>query len=229
MAADVNTGIAWVLEHAHLYGGDAGDVTLVGQSAGGHLAALCLLSQCAQAARAGGQGPPAAAPAAAPRWDPARIKAFVGVSGAYDLVALEDHFHGRGLYRTLYRSIMHDRSGAPALAALSPTQLARALPPPAAAALPRVLLLHGDRDASVPPRVAAEFAAALRAAGAEVAHKSYAGKTHTQPIVEDPMRGGRDELMDDVLGVVRGRACHNRQFGLLPAALIDLATAVCPF
>ena len=57
----------------------------------------------------------------------------------------------------------------------------------------------------------------------------YPGKTHTQPIVEDPMRGGRDELMDDVLGVVRGEECCNTQLGMLPSLLIDAATAVCPF
>lgn len=33
--------------------------------------------------------------------------------------------------------------------------------------------------------------------------KLYRGKTHTQPIVEDPMRSGEDELMDDILSLVR--------------------------
>ncbi len=47
------------------------------------------------------------------------------------------------------------------------------------------------------PRVQ-EFAAAAAAAGVGVTLKAYVGKTHTQPIVEDPMRGGRDELMDEV-------------------------------
>ena len=37
-----------------------------------------------------------------------------------------------------------------------------------------------------------------------MALKLYKGKTHTQPIVEDPMRGGRDVLMDDVLSMVGG-------------------------
>ena len=40
-------------------------------------------------------------------------------------------------------------------------------------------------------------------AGARARLKLYVGKTHTQPIVEDPMRGGRDELMDDLLAMVR--------------------------
>lgn len=32
--------------------------------------------------------------------------------------------------------------------------------------------------------------------------KMYRDKTHTQPVVEDPMRGGQDELMDDILSLV---------------------------
>ena len=40
---------------------------------------------------------------------------------------------------------------------------------------------------------------------------------------------GRNELMDDVLSMVLGRECHNRQMAMLPAVLIDLASLVCPF
>jgi hypothetical protein len=43
---------------------------------------------------------------------------------------------------------------------------------------------------------------ALKQAGVGARLKLYRDKTHTQPVVEDPMRGGRDELMDDVLSLV---------------------------
>jgi len=33
--------------------------------------------------------------------------------------------------------------------------------------------------------------------------KLYVGKTHTQPLIEDPMSGGRDVLTDEILSVVR--------------------------
>ena len=33
--------------------------------------------------------------------------------------------------------------------------------------------------------------------------KLYVGKTHTQPLIEDPMSGGRDVLTDEILTVVR--------------------------
>jgi prenylcysteine alpha-carboxyl methylesterase len=48
MLEDVNTGIAWVLRKVQRYGGDPDQAWLVGQSAGGQLAMLALLSQAAQ-------------------------------------------------------------------------------------------------------------------------------------------------------------------------------------
>jgi hypothetical protein len=48
MLEDVNTGIAWVLRKVERYGGNPDHVWLVGQSAGGQLAMLALLSQAAQ-------------------------------------------------------------------------------------------------------------------------------------------------------------------------------------
>ncbi len=53
MLEDVNTGIRWVLEHIHRYGGDPDGITLVGQSAGGHLAGLALIKQVGR--RRGGE------------------------------------------------------------------------------------------------------------------------------------------------------------------------------
>ena len=104
MLEDVNTGICWVLRRVHRLGGDPDNVTLVGQSAGGHLAGLSLLRQAEQAAS--GQS----ALGATPSWSPGCIKAFVGVSGAFDLVGLASHRGGtfRGL---LDRILAVDASG----------------------------------------------------------------------------------------------------------------------
>ena len=46
MVHDVSEGISWVLEHIGQYGGDREQVHVVGQSCGGHIAALALLQQC---------------------------------------------------------------------------------------------------------------------------------------------------------------------------------------
>lgn len=45
MLEDMNTGIAWVMDHVASFGGDPSNVTLVGQSAGAHLGALALFHQ----------------------------------------------------------------------------------------------------------------------------------------------------------------------------------------
>jgi prenylcysteine alpha-carboxyl methylesterase len=39
-------------------------------------------------------------------WHPLLVKAFVGISGAYDLEGLAQHLHQRGLYRDLLDTIM---------------------------------------------------------------------------------------------------------------------------
>ncbi|KAG2494018.1 hypothetical protein HYH03_007944 [Edaphochlamys debaryana] len=93
MLEDVNTGIAWVLGACPGLGGDPGCVTLVGQSAGGHLAGLALIKQAQQALT----GCPTLG--ASPAWAPSALHAFVGVSAALDLVALAEHRGGtfRGL------------------------------------------------------------------------------------------------------------------------------------
>lgn len=177
---------------------------------------------------------PTAVLGGSPGWNPLSVKGFVGVSGAYNLVTLSDHLHKRGLYRNLFASIMAGPKGTPMLSELSPSFVADTqLTPTAAALLPPMLILHGDADKSVPIENAREYILALYKAGvpqSKCIFKEYIGKTHTQPIIEDPMRGGRDELMDEVLKLIRGgRESVHTQFAMMPSVLIDLATWVCPF
>jgi alpha/beta hydrolase fold len=46
MVEDVTNGIGWVISHAARNGADPEQVYVMGQSCGGHLAALALLRQC---------------------------------------------------------------------------------------------------------------------------------------------------------------------------------------
>ena len=225
MLQDVNTGVKWVLGNAELYGGDPERVFLIGQSAGGHLTSLALLAQATQASNGNGD----AALGASPAWELSRLRAYVGVSGAYNLVTLADHLHRRGLYRNMFSAIMSGPDGSPMLDKLSPSEVAARLSKEAARLLPPVLLLHGTADRSVPIENAEEYYKVLVKSGVSAQMKAYIGKTHTQPIVEDPMRGGQDKLMDEVLSLIRGEVCVNRQFPMLPSVLIDAATFVCPF
>lgn len=229
MLEDINTGIDWALNNLELYGGNPESVFLVGQSAGGHLTSLALLAQACQATAAAGNNNPGTI-GSAPSWDVTKLKGYVGVSGAYDLVSLAPHLHRRGMYRKLFDSIMSGPSGDPMLEELSPALVAqRAVTPEVAALLPRMTLLHGTADKSVPIDNAEAYVSALITAGVRCTLKAYVGKTHTQPIIEDPMRGGRDELMDEVLSLIQGEKCVNVQFPMLPSLLIDTATLVCPF
>mmetsp|Transcript_3352 Transcript_3352/g.4718 ORF Transcript_3352/g.4718 Transcript_3352/m.4718 type:complete len:351 (+) Transcript_3352:110-1162(+) len=82
-AKDVARSMTWVHRHIGTYGGDSNSITLMGHSAGAHLAAFCLsdhqwlLEQGLQTA--------AAAEA---------IKHFVGISGLYNLDDLVSHPFG---------------------------------------------------------------------------------------------------------------------------------------
>jgi prenylcysteine alpha-carboxyl methylesterase len=249
MLQDINTGITWVLANLHLYGGDIDEVFLVGQSAGGHLTSLALLAQALQYQNEEASGQeeaieettqiptrpkPTVVLGGSPSWNPHHLKGYVGVSGAYNLVSLADHLHKRGLYKKLFCSIMAGPKGNPMLAEFSPSLVAETqLTPAAAAVLPPMLILHGGADKSVPIENAREYILSLYKAGVPESKcilKEYVGKTHTQPIIEDPMRGGRDELMDEVLKMIRGgRECVNLQFAMMPSVLIDIATWICPF
>ena len=58
----------------------------------------------------------------------------------------------------------------------------------------------------------------------------YEGETHTSPLIENPMRGGRDRLTDDVLATVLERpGMESWQTPMCPGLLIRAAAAVCPF
>jgi hypothetical protein len=65
---------------------------------------------------------------------------------------------------------------------------------------------------------------------AQVKIKYYEGETHTSPLIENPMRGGHDHLVDDILACVLGdKTLSPWQMPLCPAILIDAAAWVCPF
>lgn len=66
----------------------------------------------------------------------------------------------------------------------------------AGALLPSMILMHGTADRSMPTSNSTTFAAALRAAGCSCELKLYQGKTHTDPFVEDPIKGGQDAFME---------------------------------
>ncbi|KAK9817469.1 hypothetical protein WJX74_008566 [Apatococcus lobatus] len=220
MLQDINTGVSWVLQKIVHYGGNPDAVYLVGQSCGAQLTTLSILTQAEQEARH------AKLPGGDPRWSPKGIKGLVGVSGVYNCHDLADHLHGRGLYRSLFNRIM-SKDGRPELKLLSPTYCV--MGSTYGEQLPPMLLLHGNQDVCAPVSNATQFAEALEGAGAEVKLKLYDGQTHTSPLIENPMRGGQDQLMDDILSFVQNRPVSTRQIPLCPGFLISAAAMICPF
>jgi len=96
--------------------------------------------------------------------------------------------------------------------------------------LPPMLLLHGNADRCAPIDNAERFATALQEGGASVELRTYKGQTHTSPLIENPMRGGRDLLQDDILAAVTDQAeVYTHQLPLCPELLIRAAAYVCPF
>mmetsp|Transcript_18243 Transcript_18243/g.51089 ORF Transcript_18243/g.51089 Transcript_18243/m.51089 type:complete len:386 (+) Transcript_18243:2-1159(+) len=221
MLEDVNTGIAWVLHICQYFGGDMERVHIVSQSAGAQLAGLAIMKQAMRCARqsvgSGGH----------PSWDPTEIKGFVGMSGAYDLQELHLHLHRRGMYESLLRAIF-TVGGRVSYAKLSPTHVARELSKEAWQALPPILLLHGTADRTIPPQIAEGFLEAIQKSGGTASLKLFEGKTHTSPIVEDPLRG-KDLLVDEIISMIYGKEMHLSAFPMVPGFLADLAAAVSPF
>ena len=114
-------------------------------------------------------------------------------------------------------AILRDQAGVPGLVARQPP----------------VLLCHGSADTSAPPSESAKFAKALRAAGVEsVGEKYYPGKTHTDPFVTDPILGGHDALLEDIVAFVRKGETALKLPALprlLPKPLVDIARTMVPF
>jgi prenylcysteine alpha-carboxyl methylesterase len=223
MVEDCNHGISWAMNNCHLYGGDQKAMYLVGQSAGVHLSLLALLAQAKRHIEGGSPM------CSIPSWNPSRLLGYIGVSGTYNLVTLTDYLDRRGLYKSMMFAIMSDATGKPMIEQFSPTLQITNLSPEIMNNLPPFTILHGTADMSVPVDNAIEFAKTVNAVGGNCKLHLYRNKTHTQPILEDPMRGGRDILMDDVLSVIRGEACSNHQFPMAPSLMINAATFVCPF
>jgi len=192
MLDDTALAVQWCLDNCADYGGDPEKVYLVGQSAGAHLLAQVLLQRCITLE------PSRQDPAVPdkPTWQPQDVRAFMGISGPFDLVGMTSHFHSRGLDRRVLSSIFEHR-----VAEFSPVEVARAWAQQGqfhASRLPPTLLVHGTGDKSVPSSNAVDLEAALRAAGGEtVGVRLYEGKSHTDPIIEDPI-GGNDPLIQDL-------------------------------
>ncbi|KAL6842635.1 hypothetical protein ACP4OV_027479 [Aristida adscensionis] len=228
MVTDASQGISFVCNNIASYGGDPNQIYLMGQSAGAHIAACALMEQAVKES----SGHPVS-------WSVTQIKAYFGLSGGYNIHSLVDHFHERGLYRSLFLSIME---GEESLSRYSPEIVAKKSKAETIALLPLIVLMHGTDDYSIPPSArffwhCQTFVNVLQQAGAQARLLLYEGKTHTDIFLQDPLRGGRDPLVEDLLSIIHADDAIARQkVALAPAPKrlvfewqLKLARRISPF
>lgn len=225
MVKDASQGISFVCNNIASYGGDPNRIYLIGQSAGAHIAACALLDQ---AIKECGEGE-------STTWSTSQIKAYFGLSGGYNILNLVEHFHRRGLYRPLFLSIME---GKQSLRRFSPELLVQdSSVRHAVFLLPPIVLYHGTGDHSIPSAASKTFSDALQSVGAQVKLMLYEGKTHTDLFLQDPLRGGRDELLEDIVAVIYADdavALAKDSIAplarrLVPECMLKLARQISPF
>ncbi|KAJ0247552.1 isoprenylcysteine alpha-carbonyl methylesterase ICMEL1 [Hirschfeldia incana] len=222
MVKDASCGISYICNHIAEYGGDPNRIYLMGQSAGAHIAACTLVDQVVKES---GEGDSVS-------WSSSQINAYFGLSGGYNLLSLVEHFHSRGLYRSIFLSIME---GEESLSQFSP-ELVVQNPnlKHIVARLPPIILFHGTADYSIPSDASKSFAETLQRLGAKAEVILYEGKTHTDLFLQDPMRGGVDEMFEDIVSVVLGgdsevigKSVERRR--LVPEFMLKMAHWVSPF
>ncbi|VVA36472.1 PREDICTED: isoprenylcysteine alpha-carbonyl [Prunus dulcis] len=225
MVKDASQGISFVCNHIADYGGDPNRIYLMGQSAGAHIGACALIDQAIKEA---GEGESTS-------WSVSQIKAYFGLSGGYNLLNLVDHFHRRGLYRSIFLGIME---GEQSLQRFSPELMIQDLNiSHAASLLPPVILFHGTADYSIPSDASKNFAETLQRLGVKAKSILYEGKTHTDLFLQDPMRGGKDDMFEDLVAIIHEGdsealakdAVAPPRKRLVPEFMLKLAHRVSPF
>ncbi|GAY46219.1 hypothetical protein CUMW_095290 [Citrus unshiu] len=224
MVKDVSQGISFVFNNIADYGGDPNRIYLMGQSAGAHISSCALLEQAVKESTGESIS-----------WSASHIKYYFGLSGGYNLLNLVDHCHNRGLYRSIFLSIME---GEESLPVFSPE--VRIKDPSirdASSLLPPIILFHGTSDYSIPSDASMAFADALQKVGAKPELVLYPGKSHTDLFLQDPLRGGKDDLFDHIIAVIHANdkealakdAMAPPRKRLVPEPLLRMARLISPF
>jgi acetyl esterase/lipase len=180
MAGEMAAAVSWTLERIDRYGGDPQRVILAGHSSGAHLAGLVMTDPRFLAAHGHSSE---------------EICGLIGMSGVYDVEAEYDYWAARGPSPRLIERVM---GGKEQFAVASPIRHVRA-------GLPPTLLIHGEKDKTVPVRIGIAFDEALRAAGSRSELKIYAGAGHTDFLFQ-ALGADDSRLVSDIAGFVLGCA-----------------------
>jgi len=165
---DGAAALTWLLENAEFLGIDTHAVFLMGHSAGAHIAACIAFD----ASYLGAEGIRAAA-----------IRGFIGLSGPYDFLPLED-----GYLLEVFPEELRERS--------QPISLVSAEAPP-------TLLIHGKKDATVRIENSRALARRMRELGVTVELKAYEGTGHAKVVAAiAPPLGFLGSTFEDVQSFV---------------------------
>ena len=174
---EIAAAIAWTFEHIAEYGGDPRRVVLAAQSAGAQVAALAMLDPQRLAAY---------------NHSASELRGFIGISGVYDFRALLAHFDAQPNARKMMLSVL---GGAANAGPASPITFVTPQAPPS-------LLIHGDKDTTVPLPVSALFYQRLQACGVPSEFITYPGAGHAdilfRALTEKPPR-----LLNDMVAFIK--------------------------
>lgn len=277
MVDDATLAMQWVFDNVHHFGGDPENVTVVGQSAGAHIAVCALLERVEKKELAMrhrhsstsainvGRMPISCAPSPTlstcshfshtssvcstdstaflvpPTWELKQVRSFIGISGPYNIEVAVETFHRHGFDKNVVERIMASK-----LAYYSPALrlLAKSKSPHVKHLLedfPPVFLFHGTADKTVSWQSSEQFASALEACKVPVKVHYFENKSHTDPIIEDPILGD-DFLLEKIKTIIMENSPRDAngatkyQLGALtpakrsyPSLLVNLARRVNPF
>jgi len=234
MISDVDLAMDWCLLNIDRYGGDSDNIVLSGQSAGAHLGAMVLLNAIARKANLSRV---ALESDREIMWTLDHIKGFIAISGPFNLVSLVPHLNERGLNTALLHMLFMNQEDV-----YSPSQFAHRIREeglPVECDIP-VILLHGTADVTVPHSQSEEFFQALKLLlpfSKNLQLELMEGLTHTDPIIELPMKG-IDPLFQKCLNalacifpdhILAQEKVQLTNSPMLPLFLIDIARWCNPF
>ncbi|EED87663.1 predicted protein, partial [Thalassiosira pseudonana CCMP1335] len=179
MVQDVDMSIQWVMDNVEEFGGDANRVVLVGQSAGAHLGGVVVARKVLDWLRRERRVSKSSLPPLKSTYQPQQLCGFISTSSPHNLVTMREVFHRHGLSANEYVKLMDTkRKREPADDELRLQD-----------AFPNLSVIHGTADKTVPVTEALEFISLLTNLQIPVETKLYKEWSHTDPILEAPMRG----------------------------------------
>lgn len=217
MVHDVDMCIQWVFDHCDEYGGDKDKVVLVGQSAGAHIGGVVVamkvrdwLRREQSAAMEELNGEEINTPILKSTYSPQQLCGYISTSSPDNLVTMRPVFHHHGLSASVQKSIFggdgdqsnnNNTAEEDVFEKWSPYHLVKKAHtdylnnekksggPKLCDIFPQFCVVHGTADKTVPVSEAIEFIALLTKLQIPTEVKMYKGWTHTDPILEAPMRG----------------------------------------